>query len=213
MRHTIAITALFSSVFACNGEEPFADSIESAIAGGCQIVPGPVIGPGPGSGFRISPKSTILDSGVVAFFPRLLRVGSWTTAQFVADSNGLTIPALTANGTAAGWLDVPFDATRQIVGVSLNICGDGTTILAADTFATQFSNPQRDNFTDGIVGTGSLGTGGTPQVWHTVDIEMQPLALTEASTVWMDMSAIQTSTAVPTPPPSMAVSQIIVHYQ
>lgn len=202
-------------IMACDaggGAEPPVASAEEAIVGGCQIAQGPVVGPGPGSGFQIAPRSRIVDSGVVAFFPRLFRMGSWVAAQFVVDANGLTIPAITVNGNAAGWLDVPFDATRRIVGVSMNICGDGTTVLVADTFATQFSSPQRDNFTDGIVGTGSIATGGSPGIWHTVDIGMQPLALTEASTMWMDLSAVQTSTVVPRPPPSMAISQIVVHY-
>lgn len=184
----------------------------------CGVVPGPVVGPGGGSAF-ISPRSNLTPSFTRSFFPRFVRQGSWATAtQFVADANALTLPAVTAVSSGGGGLiSLPVESDGSVmIGVSLVICGDSTTLLEADTYATRFTSPDANNITDAMDFTGSLVTGGLAGglggQWRTVDIDTYQLTFSGDSTFWLSMFAIQPPNPPSTPPPVMAISQVIVNY-
>lgn len=186
-----------------SGAEPISATTPCALAQGMPVGGSPE--------WVMSPGTTIVSDFTRSIFPSLIRPGGWSsTAQFVADSRGMTLPAVVAtSNNLAGWIALPIDATAYVVGVSLGMCNDSTTSISANTWGTQFSNVQRTNATDSLVNTGSIGAGGTPGVWHVVDIGMPPTLFTQGSTFWMDISAMQA--ASPPPSPTLAISQIVLH--
>lgn len=162
--------------------------------------------------YLISPQSQIVSEFTRPFFPHFFRQGGWSAGQFVMDANGLTLPAVTATGsTAAGWINLPFEAGETVVGASLTICGDGTTSINVDTWGTRWTTDQQSHSQDYLRATGSGGPINHGAVWGVIDIQMLPLLMQQNSTLWMSIAAMQLSTAVPTPPPSMAISQITLY--
>lgn len=205
---TVAVLASACSV-ADSPEDPGIGSEQDLTStGGCQVYQaGTPIGPGP---YDISPKSQIVSARTRPLFPVLFRQGSWSDGRMVIDGNGLILPAIMANGTAPGMMSLPFDSGDRVVGVSITLCVDSTSSLIANTYMSQFSNDQRDNFTDRLVPTGSGISGGQPGRWQTMDIDILPTTLTALSTFWIDMNAFQ-GAQPPGPPPQVAVSQVAIH--
>lgn len=188
----------------------YSEAISEISSGGCTIVQGLTNGGAPP--YLISPRSAIVSEFTRPLFPHFFKQGSWSTGQFVRDSNGLTLPAVTAGaGGIPGWMSLPFNSGETVIGVSLTVCGDGTTFINADTFATQFAIESKTNAQDLLSGTGSDAQIRIGPTWQTIDIGMEPLLLSDISTFWLDVVALQTSSVVPTPPPSMAISQIVLH--
>jgi hypothetical protein len=212
MKRTIQLTACIA-LCSCDVPQldgPAGELVQPVASGACYNATAPIGGGNPA--FQILPRSTIVADFTRPMFPHTFTQGSWSTPRWVSDSHGFQLPAISATtGLQNGFMSLPFNSGETLVGVSLNICNDATTILIADTFASQFSIGSQDNFTDSLVGTGSIATGGTPGQWRTVDIGMEPLFMQDNSTLWLDFTAVQTSGASPPPPPVASISQIVMH--
>jgi hypothetical protein len=211
MRNSLAY-ALTSLVVACSGEEPDPDLavlVDEVTSTGCTVVQSPANAGTPP--YLISPPTQIVSEFTRPVFPHFIRQGSWTSGQFVRDGGGLTLLAVTANGATPGWIGMPFESGETVVGASLTICGDGTTAIVADTFATRVTTAQFDWQQDSLRPTGGGQQIHAPSAWGSLDIPMAPILMQSNSTLWMSVSVLQLSTVTPPPPPSMAISQVTLY--
>lgn len=212
MRNSL-VCALATLLTACTPNEADPDLAvlmeEITSTAGCTVMQSPANGGSPP--YLISPQSQIVSEFTRPMFPHFVRQGSWTGGQFVRDSAGLTLLAVTANGTTPGWISMPFASGETVVGASLTICGDGTTAIVADTFATRVTTAQFDWQQDSLRPTGGGQQIHAPATWGALDIPMSPVLMEPNSTLWMNISVLQLSTVTPTPPPSMAISQVTLY--
>lgn len=207
----IVVVASCSQAVEPNTDADVVDStVESSVTSGCQVVQSLTNSGTPT--LLISPQTEIVSEFTRPMFPRFFRSGGWSTAgAFVRDSNGFTLPAVTASTSLlAGWMSLPFESGETLSGISLTVCGDGTTAIVVNPWATQYDGEQ-PNQTDWPRSIGSSISLGPPSTWSTFDVPTLPITLQSNSTLWLDATVIQLSTATPTPPPNMAISQVVLY--
>jgi len=205
---TVACVACEQGREAPGGDVVEEDGAVAALAtGGCTVVQVPP----QQAPNQISPKSAIASDYTRPVFPMLAKAGSWSTAQYVMDGNGLALPGIVASGSNAGLLQLPFISGDVIVGVTMTVCGDAATYIMGNVVASQVFNPPPstlNNLTDMLTGVGSTASRGPAAVWHDVDIGMETITLSDQSMLWLQLSALPGSSGAPI---SMAVGRVIMH--
>lgn len=190
-----------SSVEASTDEEPTGSESSALAAVGCTPVSSP---------FPVSSLQSIVQNGAPVpgvfsrpTFPNLIRQGPWSAAQFVKDSNGLTLPAIVSTGVTPGWMSIPFESGEILTGFTVWACGNGQTAMFFDSFSTITADEPGDS----IDATGSGGMVNVPNVWTAINLTISPILMHTNSMVYLTL----TSTSVPTP--SMAVAAVIPHFE
>lgn len=211
----MTIRNLAIAMFLCSGciesvhanTETEQGSEDLASANSCNTV---LILPQGGTGVVAAPPAqSIVSDFVRPMFPDLYRRGSWSGATFVADRNGLVLPAVTATGDTPGWLTVPFESGETLTGLSFFLCGNPQTTFSVDTFATNIADVLGDGGSyDSLNPTGSAGTtSGIGPVWRRFDMVLLPRTLNAGTMVHVQVGALAiTGTR------SMAMGSVVAHF-